>query len=170
LREYVDVRLQGVEAGKLEGALTRSEEIHELLWLRTSEAAEKNTGSIITGIFIQSLNDLIDLHAERVLVGLRSRIPLVIWAGMFGLAMLGLIAVGYQCGLSGTRRSPAMTALVLAFAVVLALIADLDRAHEGLLRVSQQALVDVQKTMQSSPAQTTQPVVSNGHNLGDRSP
>jgi hypothetical protein len=170
LREYVDVRLQGVEAGKLEDALTRSEEIHELLWLRTSEAAEKNTGSVITGIFIQSLNDLIDLHAERVLVGLRSRIPLVIWAGMFGLAMLGLIAVGYQCGLSGTRRSPAMTALVLAFAVVLALIADLDRAHEGLLRVSQQALVDVQKSMQFSLPQTTETVLSNSHPLGDRSP
>jgi hypothetical protein len=170
LREYVDVRLQGVEAGKLEDALTRSEEIQELLWLQTSEAADNNTGSIITGLFIQSLNNLIDLHAERVLVGLRSRIPLVIWAGMFGLAMLGLIAVGYQCGLSGTRRSPAMTALVLAFAVVLALIADLDRAHEGLLRVSQQALVDVQKTMQSSPAQTTKQTVLNGPDMGDRSP
>jgi hypothetical protein len=157
LREYVVVRLQGVEEGKLEGALTRSEKLHELLWIQTSEAAEKNSVSVITGVFIQSLNNLIDLHAERVLVGLRSRIPLVIWAGMFGLAMLGLIAVGYQCGLSGTRRSPAMTALVLAFALVLALIADLDRAHEGLLRVSQQAMVDVQKAIENTPVQSARP-------------
>jgi hypothetical protein len=40
---------------------------------------------------------------------------------------------------------------VLAFAVVLFLIADLDRGQEGLLRVNQQALIDVQRTMQ--PAQ-----------------
>jgi hypothetical protein len=155
LREYVDVRLQGVEEGKLEDALTRSEEVHELLWQQTAAAAEKNSTSIITGVFIQSLNNLIDLHAQRVLVGLRSRIPLVIWAGMFGLALLGLSAVGYQSGLSGTRRSPAMTALVLAFAVVLALIVDLDRPREGLLQISQQAMVDVQKSMQPSASLST---------------
>jgi len=32
----------------------------------------------MTGLFIQSLNELIDLHAKRLLVGLRSRIPLSI--------------------------------------------------------------------------------------------
>jgi hypothetical protein len=151
LREYVNVRIRGVEEGNLDEALSRSEELHELLWLQTSEAVEKDRGSIITGVFIQSLNNLIDLHAERILVGLRSRIPLVIWAGLFGLALLGLVAVGYQCGLSGTRRSPAMMVLVLSFAVVLALIADLDRAREGMLKVSQQAMVDVQRSMEVSP-------------------
>jgi len=40
-----------------------------------------------------------------------------------------------------------MLGLVLAFAVVLFLIADLDRGQEGLLQVNQQALIDVQRTM-----------------------
>jgi hypothetical protein len=147
LREYVDVRIKGVQEGKLDEVLLRSEELHELLWTQTSGAADKNPSSIITGVFIQSLNNLIDLHAQRVMVGLRSRIPLVIWAGLFGLAMLGMASVGYQSGLSATRRSPAMPGLVLAFAIVLAIIADLDRPREGLLQVSQQAMVDVQKSM-----------------------
>jgi hypothetical protein len=157
LGEYVDVRIRGVEEGNLDLALSRSEELHELLWKQTSEVAQKNSASIITGVFIQSLNNLIDLHAERMLVGLRSRIPLVIWGGLFLLAVLGLVAVGYQSGLSATRRSPVMIVLVLAFALVLALIADLDRAREGLLKVSQQALVDVQTTMRSPSAHSTQP-------------
>ena len=43
----------------------------------------------------------------------------------------------------------AMVALVLAFAFVLSLIANLDRPQEGLLRVSQQAMIDVQKSMET---------------------
>lgn len=156
LREYVDVRIRAIEEGNLDEALARSEHLHELLWMQTSGIAEKDSASIITGVFIQSLNDLIDLHAERVQVGLRSRIPLVIWAGLFGLAVLSMAAVGYQSGICATSRSPAMPGLVLAFAIVLALIADLDRPREGLLQVSQQAMQDVQKSMQVAQTLSTQ--------------
>jgi hypothetical protein len=151
LREYAEVRVHATEEGQTQQAIVRSEALHAQLWSQAAIAAEKDTHSIVTGIFIQSLNDVIDLHSKRVLVGMRSRIPLVIWLGLFGLAMLGMAAVGYQAALCATRRSPAMLALVLAFSVVLLLIADLDRGQEGLLRVSQQALVDLQESMQSAP-------------------
>jgi hypothetical protein len=148
LRRYVEVRLRGIQEGKLAEALAESEVLHGALWSQAVAAAAKTPGSITTGLYIQSLNELIDLHARRVLVGIRSRIPVVIWAFLIGLAALGVAAVGYQAGLSATRRSPAMLCLVLAFAGVLSLIADLDRAQQGLLRVSQQALVDVQRSME----------------------
>jgi hypothetical protein len=153
LREYVEVRLAGVEEGKTEQALARSEELHALLWAQAAAAAEQDTSSIMTGIFIQSLNETIDLHSKRVLVGIRSRIPLVIWIGLFGLAMLGMSAVGYQAALSATRRSPAMIALILSFAVVLLFIADLDRGQEGLIRIGQQSLIDLQKSMEAIPTE-----------------
>jgi hypothetical protein len=156
LRQYVDVRIRAIEEGNLDEALARSEELHELLWMQTTGVAEKDSASIITGVFIQSLNELIDLHAERVQVGLRSRIPLVIWAGLFGLAVLSMAAVGYQSGICATSRSPAMPGLVLAFAIVLAIIADLDRPREGLLQISQQAMQDVQKSMQFTQNQSKQ--------------
>lgn len=150
LREYVVFRIRGAEEQEedVAAAAAKTEQLHELLWAQATAAAEKNPSSILTGLFIQSLNETIDLHAKRVLVGIRSRIPVVIWGGLFLLAMLGLASVGYQSGLSATRRSPAMLGLALAFAGVMALIADLDRGQEGLLRVSQQALVDVQKSME----------------------
>jgi hypothetical protein len=119
-----------------------------LLWAQAAAAADKDSGSIMTGVFIQSLNDVIDLHSKRVLVGIRSRIPLVIWIGLFGLAMLGMTAVGYQAALCATRRSPAMIGLVLAFAVVLLLIADLDRGQEGMLRISQHSMIDLQEAIE----------------------
>ena len=148
LREYVEVRVHATEEGQTSQAMKRSEELHERLWTQAAAAAEKDTHSVVTGIFIQSLNEVIDLHAERVLVGMQSRIPIVIWIGVYGLAMLGMASVGYQSALWATRRSPAMIALVLTFSVVLLLIADLDRGQEGLLRVSQQSLIDLQKSMQ----------------------
>jgi hypothetical protein len=149
LREYVDVRLSAVQAGNVDAALSRSDVLHQALWAQAVAATKEKPVAITTGLFVQSLNDVIDLHAKRVLVGIRSRIPLVIWLGLIGLAVLGMASVGYQAGLTTTRRSPAMLSLVLAFGVVLTLIADLDRGQEGLLRVSQQALVDVQHSMQS---------------------
>ena len=80
----------------------------------------------------------------------RGRIPLTIWFGLFSLAGLGICAMGYQAGLSATRRPPAMMALVVAFAGVLFLIVDLDRGREGLLTVDQTAMTDLQRSMHSS--------------------
>ncbi len=149
LREYVAARVEATQQYEPASSLLKSEALHELLWRQAVAAAEKNPDSIMTGIFIQSLNDVIDLHAKRILVGLRSRIPLIIWLGLFGLSLLGMVAVGYQCGLSATQRSPAMIGFVVAFAIVLYLIADLDRGREGLLRVGQQSMLDLQKSMQA---------------------
>ena len=146
LREYVEVRVRGVADNKVAEAVARSEELHEELWLRAVAAAEARP-TPITGLFVQSLNEMIDLHAKRMHVGVRNRIPISIWTGLIALALLGMAALGYQAGLSATRRSPAMLVMILAFAGVLYLIADLDRGHAGLLTVSQQALLDVQSSM-----------------------
>jgi len=101
----------------------------------------------VVGLFVQSLNETIDLHAKRVQVGTRSRIPGAIWVGLFTVAVLSLTAMGYLEGLAGTRRSLAVIAVAVAFSVVIELIADLDRPQEGVLKVSQQALLDVRRSM-----------------------
>jgi hypothetical protein len=148
LREYVDVRISGVESKNIASTITRSEEMQALLWAQAVSASENTkSNTVLTGIYVQSLNETIDLHSKRVMVGTRSRIPGTIWFVLYSLSLLGMMAVGYQAGLSETRRSPAMVALVIGFAGVLFLIADLDRGWEGFLAVSQQALIDVQKNM-----------------------
>lgn len=94
LREYVGARVRGVRDGDIAGAIARSEELYARLWSEAVAAAEKNPSPVLTGLFVQSLNEMIDLHATRVLVGVRSRIPLAIWAGLLGLAALGLASEG----------------------------------------------------------------------------
>lgn len=149
LREYVDIRLRGIREDKVEEALSRSEGIHERLWDEAVKAAENDRGPI-TGLYVQSLNEMIDLHAKRIQAGLRSRIPSIIWLGLFALAILSMASVGYQSGISATRRSPQMFVIVLTFAGVMFLIADLDRAQEGFLTVNQEATIDLQKRMNAA--------------------
>jgi len=96
---------------------------------------------------VQSLNELIDVHSKRLLIGLGSRIPSIIWVVLFAISALGVGAMGYQAGLSATRRSPAMFALVVAFVAVLFLIVDLDRGSEGFLTVDQTPMFDLQRSM-----------------------
>jgi len=147
LREYVDVRLEAVQPGKLSRSIGRSEELHARLWAHAVAVGEKNPGSIVVGLFIASLNEVIDLHAKRLALGVRNRIPGTIWAALSFVTIIGTSVMGYHAGLAGSGRSLALLALVLAFSAVVTLIADLDRPQEGLLRVSQQTMIDLQKTL-----------------------
>jgi len=149
LRDYVGVRLEAVRSGNVAEGIRRSEDIQQQVWSDAENLGLKNPNSIVVGLFVQSLNQMIDLHAERLQAGLRSRIPGAIWLGLFAVAALSLAAMGYHAGLSGTRRSLAIVAVAVTFSVVIELIADLDRPKEGVLRVSQQALTDVQRSMNS---------------------
>lgn len=146
LREYVDLRIEAVQTGKVDQALARSEELHNRLWSQAIAATEKDR-SPITGLFVQSLNEVIDLHTERVMKGLRSRVPGVIWTVLYVLAFLAMVIMGYHSGLANTRRSLAVIALILGFSSVLYLIIDLDRPGEGTLRVSQQTMIDLRHSM-----------------------
>ena len=149
LREYVDVRLEAARAGNVAEAIPRSEELLNSLWSRAVTATEQDR-SPVTALFVQSLNDVIDLHSKRVMVAVRSRVPAAIWIVLYSLAILAMAAMGYQEGLTSTRRSVAVLALVLGFSAVLVLIADLDRPGQGMLRVSQQSMVDLQNSISVS--------------------
>jgi hypothetical protein len=147
LREYVDVRVAAVKEGTIDAGVQRSSELHDKLWAAAVAAAQKDPRSIPTGLFIQSLNEVIDLHAKRLLVALGSRIPTSIWLVMFAVATLSFGSMGYHSGLTGARRSPAVVPLTLIFAIVMWMVIDLDRPQEGLLRVSQRPLIELRATM-----------------------
>lgn len=117
------------------------------LWGEATAIGQQHPDSIGVGLFVESLNEVIDLHAKRVTAGMRNRIPGTIWASLFTIAVLSLGAMGYHAGLVGATRSLAVIAVALAFSAVIALVVDLDRPQEGTLTVSQQALIDVRQSM-----------------------
>lgn len=151
LREYVDVRLEGTRLEKLSVALTKSGEIQNRLWDHAVVVGKQNPESLTVSLFISALNELIDIHSKRVWLALRTRVPNVIWLALFVVAILGMSLMGYHEGLFSNHRSLASVGLILTFSTVMLLIEDLDRSHEGLLRVSQQAMVDLKNSFPSRP-------------------
>ena len=149
LREYVDVRLEAVRDGDISQGIAKSQELQNRLWSQAVAASETDR-SPVTALFVQSLNEVIDLDAKRVMVSVRSRVPQAIWMVLYLLAALSMGEMGYHQGLVSARRSLAVLALVFAFSAVLYLIVDLDRPTQGLLRVSQQSMIDLRNSMSSS--------------------
>ena len=146
LREYVDVRLKGAQQpDQFEHSRARSEQLHDLLWSQAVAATEKER-SPMTSIYVQSLNQVIDMHAARIMA-LQNRVPGVIWIVLYLVGFLAMVLIGYQSGLAHTRRSLAAIMLILGFSLVLYLIADLDRPGKGALQVSQQSMIDLRNSM-----------------------
>ena len=129
----------------------RSEELHRELWQEAEATGQQYPSSIVVGLFIQSLNDTIDVHAERVLVGLQNRLPGVLWGALYLITILTMAGVGYRDGLTSSTRSIAILVLALTFSAIIFLVADLDRPREGLLTVSQPATSDLRDMMGNKP-------------------
>ncbi len=151
LNEYVATRLEVARTGDVVPALRRSDEIHLQLWQIAEAAGQARADSVVVGLFIQALNETIDIHGERVLVGLRSRMPLNLWIALFLLTALSMAGVGYHEAIVKSKRSPAALLLVCGFLTVLVLIVDLDRPLEGFITVSQESMVNLKEMMDRIP-------------------
>jgi hypothetical protein len=102
------------------------------------------------GLYTQALNDVIDLHTKRVTVALQYRIPSSIWLALYFLTILAMAAVGYHFGISGSGNYWISLLLAFAFSAIILLIADLDRPLEGLLKVNQKPMIELQQQLSSS--------------------
>ena len=96
------------------------------------------------GLFVEALNEMIDVQLQRVTMAVRNRVPGPIWVALYALTAVGMAMIGIQVGLGGTRQAAIALALALSFSIVLFLIADLDRPQKGLVNVSQQAMTELQ--------------------------
>ena len=70
----------------LAAAKARSEEIHKELWLLAEDLVRDGNTAATFGLYVSSLNQVIDLHTERVNVGLYVRIPPLILVVMLVLS------------------------------------------------------------------------------------
>jgi hypothetical protein len=139
--------LEAVQPNKAQQAVVASQRLQARLWAEAVAAVEKEPSSVLNGLFIEPLNEVIGLHVKRVQAALISHVPGVIWATLYFAAYLAMTGIGYHQGLTSLRRSPAVVALVLTFSAVMFLIADLERPQEGWLEVSQQAMVDLRNSL-----------------------
>jgi len=162
LREYLDARVAFAQAGNVEQEhvnelLPEADRIQRRLWDMAVTNARQDMNSDVAALYIESLNEIIEVHALRVAVGLQARIPIGIWSVLYGLTILGMMGIGYHTGIAGSKRSMATLILALSFALVIAMIASLDRPG-GFIKVTQQPLIDLRDSMAARSGDTAPPL------------
>lgn len=153
LKLYVDMRLDynkyGLDPERVGLIIQREEEIQKQLWAQAMAAASERRDAL-TALFIDSLNQLIDLESKRA-TSLENHVPETILILLFAVAALAMGVTGYSCGLAGRRNIfPVSIAALLIVSVILVVI-DLDRPRRGLIRVSQHSMVELKKSLENSP-------------------
>jgi len=148
LREYTDIRLKLIltEEDVREKYLEKSLEIHDQLW-NEAVIGTKDTNNANRTLILESLNEVFDMHSNRLSASIYNRIAGNIWLMLFVVGVLGILMGGIQSGLSGPRRYIAIIPLILAFTVIFALIEDLDNPQRGLFKVGQKPLIDVRNSI-----------------------
>jgi hypothetical protein len=152
LRQYVAARVSFAQGGTLDPErvkqlLAEAQRLQGRLWNMAVANARKDMNSDVAALYIDSLNEVNGIHASRVAVGMQMRIPGEIWFVLSCITMLGMLSVGYQTGIAGSKRSLAWPILALSFALSFSLIAALDHPDSGVLQVTQQPLIDLQSAM-----------------------
>ena len=143
LQEYTEIRVAAAnDTSLLATTVTRSEEIHNELWAIMEENVDRGNNTDIMGLVIESVNDVIDIHALRLFAA-NLRLPRILGILLFLATMLSFMLVGVASSADRKRDTVAMILFALVFVGVMIVIVDLDRPQEGLLRVNQTAMTDL---------------------------
>ncbi|MGB8874247.1 MAG: hypothetical protein WCB64_02960 [Desulfobaccales bacterium] len=150
LRRYVEVRLEFYEAGNNQKILRevkdKTERLQNQLWTDGAALGEKDPRAVTTGLFLQSLNEMIDLNAKRI-SALENHVPVVTLVLLYFVAIMATGLIGYGCGLSGVRKFFVTIILSILISAVIMVIIDLNRPSMGLIRVNQQRMLDLRDSL-----------------------
>lgn len=144
LREYTQIRVEITQHAptipEINAALVRSNAIHDELWQQVMTIAATNNAMVPTGVFVQSLNDLID-NQETRLTAARAHVPNIVLIALYCIAIVAITFTGYAAGLDARRTRPPVYVMGILVVAVILLIQDLDRPS-GFISVSQQPMID----------------------------
>jgi hypothetical protein len=149
LRQYLALRVEIAikiddTPEKIREMDNRSKQLHGLIWSHAAALARESP-SPITSIFLQTLNEMIDLHSKR-LAAFRNRVPFSIYLVLLIVSIITLWLVGYYFG-RRQRGRILTTVVVLLLASVMWLIMDLDQPTRGAIRASQQSLIELHQDL-----------------------
>lgn len=150
LRRYVNTRFELQEAGAsfvgLHAVHDRSSRVQNDMWEQTISAAALTPESKTTALFIESLNETIDMHGKQM-SSIRHRISVWIFVLLFLVALAATGLTGYAS--SSDRKQSAVLNLVvcLLISAVILLIFDLQRPARGLITVDMGSMSDARDGM-----------------------
>lgn len=154
---YVDQRLAIARSYDPELALRTGDDalkMQEHLWDIAVVNGRLNLNSDIGALYVQSINDIASVHARRIEIGIHARVPTIIWGVLLSILVLGMLGIGYHTAMAESRRFRVTPILAVAFSPVISVVAALGHPGDALLPISQQALIEVQKEINTPPEST----------------
>jgi hypothetical protein len=159
LKDYIELRsnmrkVTGQEISEqLAEGIRKSEQIQHELWLLVAKSNGQGSASQEevdkNDLLMASVLTLTDIHYTRLHAVVMNRIPLTIWMTLYLMAVLSMIIMGYQAGLTDRRSPVATITLAVAFSAVIILITDLDRPIMSFFDINNQLLVNLQEDMKA---------------------
>jgi hypothetical protein len=153
-RDYLDSRLATYEkfsAADFEGVRAgnaRTAELQEKIWqlaVAATRAREQNT---VSPMVLPALNEMFDITTTRA-VASESHPPRIIYAMLFGLALLCSLLAGYDMSENKTRNWVHTIGFALIMTVALYVIADLEYPRLGFIRIEKadHILIEMRQSM-----------------------
>lgn len=154
LQEYADAAIDMAEqvpdSAAFDAASARMEDLQRQLWALAGDAVGADATGTAPRLYVETLNEMIDAHADRV-ASVRNRVPSTVLAlQVFGCA-LALGALALYLALLGRGLFTSLVATVLVF-LILFFSFDLDRPHRGFIKVPAAPLVEARASMDLPPA------------------
>ncbi len=150
LREYVADRLRyyaaGIDPERLDEVNRATDRLQTELWSQAMDAINQDSHSIPGGLFISSLNEVIDLHTKRD-IARQNHVPEAVLLLLFLVAVLSMGIVGFGCGIGDWRNLSVTVTMSLIITLVILVIMDLDRPRRGFIRVSQRSMIALQESI-----------------------
>jgi hypothetical protein len=143
LQQYIDGRLRlarSMDDSTIIRELKHSEQLQREIW-RTAVffAKEKNVPGGY--LYVQAINEMIDIQNLRVARGFLASTPRGLWVSLFTLLVLSMVTIGYQTAVAGSRRTLATFFLTVSFTLVFLMLTALEQPRYGLFHVNQQPLM-----------------------------
>lgn len=149
LREYVDIRVEFGAASTPEqeaAAFRKTEATQQRLWDATTDVVIPFRTTPLAALLVTTTNESIDLAAERKATR-EARIPPRILRVLMLYALIAAVMVGYEKG----RHRAATSLLFVLLTLAASLVVDLDRPTTGGIKVSQQPMLDLQRSIAEAP-------------------
>lgn len=144
LGQYIDLRLEIAQidlTNKAERKIInkKTEVLQNKIWEVAVNATEIDPRPVTTGLYINSLNDVIDIQGKRNAI-LQQHVPEVILFLLFIVFVISGALMGYSSGLGLKRTLIPTTLMTFLIVLVVFIIIDLDRPKRGIIKVSQNAM------------------------------
>ena len=147
-RTYLQDRIHIYEVvssgGDAAPIVSQTRQLQHEIWSRVLESSRRAPLAAAPFFFVPAVNQMIALTTAR-LVSLRTRLPVLVKALLFALALISSMVIGYAMGLQ-RRCSPVPVAIFsLIVSATIYTVLDLDSPRSGLIRLDavQQALQDL---------------------------